>query len=92
MASSPSNRRILRMPETSHKAALGPSTIYDLVARGIFPKPIKLVPGGRAVGWFEDQIDQYLQQRASDEGDTRQAPEQSLAKTTAPISNHKELP
>jgi prophage regulatory protein len=92
MASPPRIRRILRMPETSHKASLGPSTIYDLVARGIFPKPIKLVPGGRAVGWFEDQIDEYLQQRASDEGYKHQASEQSLAKPAAPISNHKELP
>jgi len=34
-----------------------------MVATGLFPKPFQLVPGGRAVGWLEQQIDQWILER-----------------------------
>jgi len=39
------------------------STLYQKIAEGKFPKPTKLDPDGRAVTWFEDQIE-ALQQAA----------------------------
>jgi predicted DNA-binding transcriptional regulator AlpA len=33
------------------------------MAAGKFPKPVKLDPDGRAVVWFQDQIEEF-QQRA----------------------------
>jgi prophage regulatory protein len=59
----PVSRRVLRLPQACAKTGLPKSTLYSLVSQGLFPKPVKLVPGGRAVGWFEDQIDLFLQQR-----------------------------
>ena len=55
-----SNRRIIRMDELRAKYPLSASHIYWLIKKGKFPKPFSLVPGGRAKGWFEDTIDDYL--------------------------------
>ena len=71
-------KRIVRMRETSVKTSLRPSTIHDLVDRGLFPKPFKLVPGGRAAGWFEDCIDQYLIDRSNEAQVIEQGEEQEM--------------
>ena len=63
MESVNTQKRILRMREICLKVGLGQSSIYDLVNRGLFPKPFPLVPGGRAVGWTEDNIDQWILER-----------------------------
>ena len=52
-------RKILRMPGVKGKTGLGRSTIYELMANQKFPRPVDL-GGGRAVGWFEDAIDDWL--------------------------------
>lgn len=56
-------KRILRMRDNCLKVGLGQSSIYDLVSRGLFPKPFPIVPGGRAVGWLEEDIDQWIVER-----------------------------
>jgi len=53
-------RRILRMRDICQKLGLCPSTVHDLVARGIFIRPFTLIPGGRAVGWLEVDVDQWI--------------------------------
>jgi prophage regulatory protein len=40
---------------------LGDSQIYELIAQGEFPRPVKL--SAQAVGWFEDEIAQWQEQR-----------------------------
>ena len=55
--------RILRMRDICQKLGLCPSTVHDLVARGIFIKPFILIPGGRAVGWLEVDVDQWICER-----------------------------
>jgi prophage regulatory protein len=52
---------ILRLPAVKTRTGLSRSTIYLRVAEGTFPKPICL--GGRAVGWVESEIQQWLEQR-----------------------------
>ena len=52
---------ILRIPEVKRYTGLSRSTIYLRIAEGTFPKPISL--GGRAVGWLEAEIQQWLEQR-----------------------------
>jgi len=56
--------RILRMRDIRIKTGLSQSTLHDLVARGVFPKPFTLIPGGRAVGWLETSVDQWILQRS----------------------------
>ena len=52
---------ILRLPAVKARVGLARSTIYLRISQGTFPKPIAL--GARAVGWVEDEIDQWLQQQ-----------------------------
>lgn len=49
---------ILRLPSVKARAGLSRSTIYLRVAKQIFPQPISL--GGRAVGWIEAEVDEWL--------------------------------
>lgn len=55
--------RIIRMADACRKTGLCQSTLYALIARGVLPKPFQLVPGGRAVGWFEADLDLWLNRR-----------------------------
>jgi len=52
---------ILRLPAVKTSTGLSRSTIYLRVAEGTFPKPVSL--GGRAVGWIESEIQQWLEHR-----------------------------
>lgn len=52
---------ILRLPAVKARTGLSRSTIYLRVAEGMFPKPVSL--GGRAVGWIEAEIQQWLEHR-----------------------------
>ncbi len=58
-----SSNTILRIPQTSKKTGLSRSTIYSLLSRGEFPKPIKL--SIRTVGFLESEVDQWLADRAA---------------------------
>jgi prophage regulatory protein len=55
--------RVLRMKELAHKISFQPSTIYGLIAEGKFPAPFKIVSGGRAAGWLETTIDDWIADR-----------------------------
>jgi predicted DNA-binding transcriptional regulator AlpA len=57
-------RRIIRMAQLRQKYPVSESQIFLLIKKGTFPKPFALAPGGRAVGWFEDEIDAYLEKLA----------------------------
>jgi prophage regulatory protein len=52
---------ILRLPEVRRSTGLSRSTIYLRIAEGKFPKPVRL--GGRAVGWLEAEIQEWLERR-----------------------------
>jgi len=52
---------ILRLPAVKARTGLSRSTIYLRVSESTFPKPVSL--GGRAVGWIESEIQQWLEQR-----------------------------
>ncbi|MDR0701229.1 MAG: AlpA family transcriptional regulator [Azoarcus sp.] len=49
---------ILRRKQVQARTGMPCSTLYDRVRSGEFPKPISL--GGRAVGWIESEIDEWL--------------------------------
>jgi prophage regulatory protein len=52
---------ILRLPEVKKSTGLSRSTIYLRIAQDTFPRPISL--GGRAVGWLEAEIQEWLQRQ-----------------------------
>ena len=52
---------ILRLPAVKGRTGLSRSTIYLRIAEGSFPPPVSL--GGRAVGWVEAEVNEWLVQR-----------------------------
>ncbi len=52
---------IIRLDEVKKRTALSRSSIYLRIKSGEFPKQISL--GGRAVGWVESEIDDWLEQQ-----------------------------
>ena len=45
---------ILRLPAVKSRTGLSRSTLYERIAKGSFPAPVRL--GARAVGWRESDI------------------------------------
>ena len=56
--------RHYRRPAVEEITGLSRSTIYDLMSRGDFPRPVKLTP--RIVAWPESRIEDWLAQRAEE--------------------------
>lgn len=56
----------LRRRAVEQITGLSRSTIYDLMARGQFPRPVKLT--AKAVGWPEGIIAKWLAERAAQSG------------------------
>jgi len=55
--------RILRWPDVAKQIPFSKSYAYALQARGLFPKPIKLIKGGRAAGYLESEIHEWINAR-----------------------------
>ncbi len=53
--------KILRLPGVKARTGLSRSTIYLRISEGNFPKPVSL--GGRAVGWIEAEVNDWLNQQ-----------------------------
>ena len=50
--------KIIRRAEIEEQLGLARSTIYQMVADGEFPKPVKL--GRRAVGWRAEEVESWF--------------------------------
>ncbi|WP_434799797.1 AlpA family transcriptional regulator [Paracidovorax citrulli] len=57
----PTSRRVLRRPLVEQRTGFKRAHIYSLMKEKKFPQRVRL--GVRAVGWYEDEIDQWLAQR-----------------------------
>lgn len=56
-------QRIIRRPNVEARTGIPKSSIYALMAKGEFPKPIKI--GARAVGWLDSDIDAWINEQVS---------------------------
>jgi prophage regulatory protein len=59
-------RRILREPEVLQASGYRKTQLDLLIQQGKFPKPIRLSEGGRARGWFEDEIIAFQEARRAE--------------------------
>jgi prophage regulatory protein len=50
-------KKFLRLPRVSERTGLSTSTIYSMMAKGLFPKQVPL--GVHSVGWVEEEIDAF---------------------------------
>jgi prophage regulatory protein len=56
-------QQILRRKQVEEVSGLSRSSLYEAIAKGSFPKPIKI--GERSVGWLADEISAWQQRRAA---------------------------
>ena len=52
---------ILRRPAVEARVGLGRSAIYAMLAKNLFPKPVRLT--AKAVGWRERDVSAWLESR-----------------------------
>jgi prophage regulatory protein len=53
--------RMLRRKEVENRTGLKRSTIYEKLANGTFPKPVRI--GAKVVCWPEHEIEAWLQEQ-----------------------------
>ena len=58
--------RILRWPEVAKRIPFSKSYAYALQTKGLFPRPIKLIKGGRAAGYLESEINDWVNTRIAE--------------------------
>jgi len=58
--------RVIRHATVRAKLNVSSAKLFDMCAKGVFPKPFTLVPGGRAVGWLEHEVDAWILNRKGD--------------------------
>ena len=56
--------RLVRLPEVEGMTGCKKSTIYQMIAGGRFPKPLRLT--GRMVAWPETAVLQWVQDRIAE--------------------------
>ena len=66
-SASPSPIRIVRYAEVTRKVGVSEAKLFDMIAKGQFPKPFSIIPGGRAKGWVESTVDDWIKDRESGE-------------------------
>ena len=57
--------RLIRWPEVHDLTGLPKSTLYDYIAAGTFPAPVKLSEDGRSVAWRESQVRAWIESRVT---------------------------
>jgi prophage regulatory protein len=67
----------LRRAQVQEITGLPPSTIYDKISKGTFPRPIKL--GRRSVGWLEAEIVAWQKARIAERDDRRPQAKNAVA-------------
>lgn len=60
---------ILRLSDVKARTGLSRSTIYARIAQCSFPVPVSL--GGKAVGWIESEVNDWLAKRIEESRERR---------------------
>lgn len=55
--------KVLTLPEVLELTKISRSTLYGMLDRGEFPRPMKL--GERKNGWTDAQVEQWIADRAA---------------------------
>jgi prophage regulatory protein len=58
-----SGPRFLRLPAVLEFAGFGRTKLYEEIELGRFPRPVRLVEGGRAIGWDETELVEWRNSR-----------------------------
>lgn len=71
MSADPNPRTILRIEEVLHRTGLKRTMLYDLIGKELFPQQISL--GARAVGWYREEVEEWIGSRDSGKREPRRS-------------------
>lgn len=57
--------QIIRHARVCQKLNVSSAKLFDMIAKGHFPKPFSIIPGGRSVGWLEGDVDAWIVARSA---------------------------
>lgn len=63
--------RVIRHTEVRKKLNVSSAKLFDMIAKGQFPRPFTIVPGGRAVGWLEADVEAWILARKAGEEEAK---------------------
>ena len=55
--------KLLREKEAMARVGLRPTRFRELVASGVIPAPVDITPGGRAIGYVESELEEFISSR-----------------------------
>jgi prophage regulatory protein len=58
--------KLIRLPEALSKTGLTRTRLYEAVSAGTFPRPVKLGPNARAIGFSEDEVHAWIEARLAE--------------------------
>jgi prophage regulatory protein len=64
----PQQRVIIRHPEVERRTGYSRCQIWRLEKVGKFPARVRLSDAGKAIGWFEDEVDNWIHTRIRQQG------------------------
>jgi len=56
--------KLIRLPDVLTMTGRGRSSIYDMIARGEFPRPVNIGPA--AVAWVESEVVAWIEDRIAE--------------------------
>lgn len=59
-------KRLIRRKEVERITGMRTSTIYEQMAKGVFPKPVKI--GIKMVAWVQAEVDAWVDERINRRG------------------------
>lgn len=57
-------QNVLRRIQVESVTGLPRSSLYEMMAKGLFPRPIRL--GARSVGWLESEVAEWVKVRVAE--------------------------
>jgi prophage regulatory protein len=76
--------QILRLKHVLAITAIGKTQLLDAVAKGLFPRPVKLLETGRSVGWLASEVAEYLERRIAARDQTLPRSDAQTAQSLCP--------
>jgi prophage regulatory protein len=64
--------QIIRHAQVCKKLNVSSAKLFVMITKGQFPKPFIIIPGGRAVGWLEGDVDAWILSRSAGVQDVAQ--------------------
>lgn len=83
-----SKSRITKLHEVMERTGYSKSKIYRDMKTGRFPQQAKLIKGSRSAGWFEEDVDVFLEQRRPESSQYRgNSVPSSIARSDVAVSD-----